>query len=96
MKESRFTTGPFKASDFPLIVDDLVPPRKTMPVFIELHDIDASEQKPILINVDCIQTVEQDSHSDNAVIYMAKGGSIPVTETYEEVRAMLGKWGTDD
>jgi hypothetical protein len=59
MKEARFTTGPFKASDFPLIVDDLVPPMKKMPVFIELHDIDASEQKPILINVDCIQTVEQ-------------------------------------
>lgn len=91
MKESRFTTGPFKASDFPLIVDDLMPPRKAMPVFIELHDIDVSEQKPILINVGYIQTVEQDSYSDNAVIYMAKGGSIPVTETYDEVKTMLRK-----
>lgn len=90
MKEASYSTGPFKASDYPLIVDDLVPPRKTMPVFIELHDIDASEVKPILINVDYIQTVEQDSYSDNAVVY-TRSGSIPVTETYEEVRAMLRK-----
>lgn len=90
MKESRFTTGPFKVSDFPLIVDDLVPPRKTMPVFIELHDIDASEVNPILINVDYIQTVEQDSYSDNAVVY-TRSGSIPVEETYEEVKNLLAK-----
>lgn len=90
MKESRFTTGPFKASDFPLIADDLVPPRKTMPVFIELHDIDASEVNPILINVDYIQTVEQDSYSDNAVVY-TRSGSIPVEETYEQVKNLLAK-----
>ncbi len=90
MKESRFTTGPFKASDFPLIVDDLVPPMKKMPVFIELHDIDTSEVNPILINVDYIQTVEQDSYSDNAVVY-TRSGSIPVEETYEEVKTMLRK-----
>lgn len=59
-----------------------------MSKFIELHDIDVSEQNPILINVDYIQTVEQDSYSDNAVVY-TRNGSIPVTETYEEVKAML-------
>ena len=90
MKESRFTTGPFKASDFPLIVDDLMPQRKTMPVFIELHDIDASEVNPILINVNYIQTVEQDSYSDNAVVY-TRSGSIPVEETYEQVKNLLAK-----
>ncbi len=56
--------------------------------FIELHDIDASEANPILINVDYIQTVEQDSYSDNAVVYTRRG-SIPVEETYEEVRKLL-------
>ena len=89
MSEERFTTGPFKASDFPLIVDDLVPPRKTMPVFIELHDIDVDEANPILINVNHIKTVECDSYSDNATIYLENGSSIPVTETYDEVKRLL-------
>lgn len=89
MREERFTTGPFKASDFPLIVDDLMPPKKVMPVFIELHDIDVDETNPILINVNHIKTVECDSYSDNATIYLENGSSIPVTETYDEVKRLL-------
>lgn len=89
MSEERFTTGPFKASDFPLIMDDLMRPKKVMPVFIELHDIDVDEANPILINVNHIKTVECDSYSDNATIYLENGSPIPVTETYEEVRKML-------
>ncbi len=58
--------------------------------FIELHDIDASEVNPLLINVDYIQTVEQDSYSDNAVVY-TRSGAIPVEETYEQVKNLLAK-----
>lgn len=88
MSEARFTTGPYKAKYF-LIMDDLMPPKKVMPVFIELHDIDASEINPILINVNRIKTVETDSYSDNAVIYLDNGSSIPVNETYDEVKRLL-------
>lgn len=63
---------------------------KAMAEFIELHDIDASEVNPILINVDYIQTVEQDSYADNAVVY-TRSGSIPVEETYEQVKNLLAK-----
>lgn len=58
--------------------------------FIELHDIDASEANTILINVDYIQTVEQDSYSDNAVLY-TRSGSISVEETYDQVKNLLLK-----
>ena len=58
-------------------------------MFIELHDIDVDETNPILINVNHIKTVECDSYSDNATIYLENGSSIPVTETYDEVKRLL-------